>query len=57
MWLKPKKSKLITILVLISNDGFAQTHNEHDENGEHADHIENGNHTQHLLKTIGFFTE
>jgi hypothetical protein len=46
MWLKPKKSKLITILVLmISMTGFAQTHNhEHDENGEHADHIENGNH-------------
>jgi hypothetical protein len=45
---KTKKSKLITILVLmISMTGFAQTHNhEHDENGEHADHIENGNHTR-----------
>jgi hypothetical protein len=51
---KTKKSKLITILVLmISMTGFAQTHNhEHDENGEHADHIENGNHTRVVLKTI-----
>jgi hypothetical protein len=43
---KTKKSKLITILVLmISMTGFTDAQS-HDENGEHADHIENGNHTR-----------
>ncbi|MEZ7515448.1 cytochrome c biogenesis protein CcsA [Flavobacterium frigidarium] len=45
---KTKKSKLITILVLMmSLSGFSQAHNHnHDENGDHADHIENGTHTR-----------
>ena len=45
---KTKKSKLITILVLMmSLSGFSQAHNhDHDENGDHADHIENGTHTR-----------
>ncbi|NRS90225.1 cytochrome c-type biogenesis protein CcsB [Flavobacterium sp. 7E] len=45
---KTKKSKLLTILVLMmSLSGFSQAHNhDHDENGDHADHIENGTHTR-----------
>ncbi|MFT7336495.1 MAG: hypothetical protein ACI9M1_002454, partial [Porticoccaceae bacterium] len=45
---KDKKSKLITVLVLLlSLNGFAQTHNhEHDAGGGHEDHVENGNHTR-----------
>ncbi|AWG22545.1 cytochrome C biogenesis protein [Flavobacterium faecale] len=43
---KIKKSKLVTILVLLlSMNGFAQAHH-HDENENHADHAENATHNR-----------